>query len=158
MTKIRPTARVLLVDEENRALLFGLEPPDQPNVRFWLSPGGGIEPGETEIDAARREVKEETGLEDFILGPHIWNRRHVFTFYGSEQDVREIWFFAQVPHFEISTENFTEEERKVVTSHKWWTLAEMEETKEFLTPRDLAKLFRGLLENGLPDPPVEVPV
>ena len=30
---------------------------------YWLAPGGGIEPGESEEDCVRREMREETGLE-----------------------------------------------------------------------------------------------
>lgn len=158
MIEIRPTARVLLVDENDRVLLFRGENPNTPDIRYWFPTGGGIESGENPSEAARREVKEETGLDNFVLGPHIWNRRHVFTFYGKEQDVREVWFFARVKGFEIDTKGFSDEELRVVKEHKWWTLEEMEATKDFLTPRDLAKLFRGLLENGLPTEPIEVPV
>jgi len=155
---IRPTVRVLMLDEHHRVLLFRGQDPTKPEIRFWFPPGGGIEEDETPEDAARREVMEETGLKDFVLGPHIWNRRHVFTFYGHEQDVREIWFFARVPNFEIDTSGFTEIERKVLKEHRWWSLRELEATDDVLTPRALAKFLRGLLKYGLPKEPVTVPV
>jgi 8-oxo-dGTP pyrophosphatase MutT (NUDIX family) len=79
---IRPTARVLLLDEFDRVLLFRGQDPLTPSIRYWFPAGGGIEPGESAADAAQREVWEETGLAHVELGPHIWNRRHVFTFYG----------------------------------------------------------------------------
>ena len=156
--KIRPTARVLLIDEENRVLLFRGEDPNKPEIRFWFPPGGGIEEGESPEVAAKREVKEETGLEEFELGPHIWNRRHVFTFYGSHQDVRERWFIAHVRNFEVNTSGFTAAEAATLQEHKWWTQRELAETSDFLTPRSLASLFRELLLNGPPNQPVTVPV
>lgn len=30
---------------------------------YWLIPGGGLEPGESEADCVQREMREETGLE-----------------------------------------------------------------------------------------------
>ena len=38
----------------------------------WEIPGGHIEPGETALEAASRELREETGAVDFNLTPMCW--------------------------------------------------------------------------------------
>jgi 8-oxo-dGTP diphosphatase len=35
---------------------------DDPAKEYWVLPGGGLEPGETPAEGARREMREETGL------------------------------------------------------------------------------------------------
>jgi 8-oxo-dGTP pyrophosphatase MutT (NUDIX family) len=73
----RAAARVILLDEQDRVLLFEYDDPNYINPlmpdssRFWCTPGGGINPGETIEDAARRELWEEIGLTDVFLGPMI---------------------------------------------------------------------------------------
>jgi 8-oxo-dGTP pyrophosphatase MutT (NUDIX family) len=155
---VRPTARVLLFDDRGRVLLFRGLDPAEPDIRFWFPPGGGIEPGETPEEAARREVREETGLAEVALGPHIWNRRHVVWFNGVHTDVREVWFLARVPAFDVDTSGFTDIERTVMPEHRWWSHQELALTSDWLTPRDLARLVCNLLDNGPPDAPETVQV
>ena len=155
---IRPTARVLLLDDLHRVLLFRGQDATNHGIPFWFTAGGGIEPGETAEEAAHREVLEETGLPDLVLGPHIWNRRHALTNGDTTFDMQEVWFFARVPTFEIDTSGFTELERETVLEHRWWTQGELENTTDILTPGNLAALLGNLLINGLPKNPVTVQI
>jgi len=150
---VRPTVRVLLLDELDRTLLFaGLV----PDGTVWFPPGGGVEAGESLEEAARRELYEETGLLGIELGPHLWTRRHVIWFNGAETELQETWFVARVEAFEIDTSRFTELERATIRDHRWWTLPELTATSEVLAPRALAQLMADLLRDGPPNVPLSI--
>ncbi len=65
----------------------------------WHFPGGGVDGGETAGEAARREVREETGIEVFEMptlfgfyrNPHPGSRDHVAFFRSGEFDLPQTW-------------------------------------------------------------------
>jgi 8-oxo-dGTP diphosphatase len=66
---MEPRIRVsAILRRENRLLLVRQE---KPGREYWLLPGGGVNAGESLVDALRRELAEEVGLdEDFVFeGP-----------------------------------------------------------------------------------------
>ncbi len=81
--KLRPAVRILLVDESDRTFLFKGRDPKNKSDLYWCPVGGAMEPGETPEAAIRREVFEETGLANFELGPHIWNREVILSWNGA---------------------------------------------------------------------------
>lgn len=60
--KIKNAARTVIVDENNLVALINVR-----DGEYFKIPGGGIEVGETEIDAAKREALEESGCDIEIL-------------------------------------------------------------------------------------------
>lgn len=121
--------RVLVVDADGRVLLFrdsdlGLD----PVPHWWITPGGGVDPGETDEQAAVREVLEETGLvveEGELVGP-LATRTVVHGFSDVVVHQDEAFWVVRVPVGEISTAGHTEEEQLTMTAHRWWTRAEID--------------------------------
>src|ERR1700751_5729379 len=76
----RATARVLLLDPQGRILLMKGRLPSAPDAPgAWFTVGGGIEQGEDESQAARREIREETGWEPLEIGPVISRNEQPFS-------------------------------------------------------------------------------
>jgi 8-oxo-dGTP pyrophosphatase MutT (NUDIX family) len=154
---LRPTARVLLIDGRDRALLFRMVSEDFGDT-FWFPPGGAVEGAETHRQAAARELREETGWPEPDVGPLIGFRRHVITWGGVLFDCREQWFLARVDTLDVDTSGFTEEEKVDMLESKWWSVAELRATPDRLVPRDLADLLEGILESGAPAQPLTLSI
>lgn len=56
-------ATVVLVVHQERALVLRRRPNDRSFAHAWCLPGGGVDGEESVLECARREAREETGLE-----------------------------------------------------------------------------------------------
>lgn len=152
----RPSARVLVVDESDRLLMLSGFDAEQ-DVTRWYVVGGGVQPGETHVEAALRDVREETGLSGVTLGPEVWSGRPwVAVWDGVTDEVRQRYFLLRTPAFDIDTSGFEAYERSQVTGHRWWTVEGLQATDDLLRPDGLAELYAHLLTDGPPEQPLEV--
>ena len=157
----RRAVRVLVLDDAERMLLFldsdlGLD----PVLHWWVTPGGGVDPGESDLEAAVRELWEETGLvvdAGDLVGP-LLTRVVVHGYSDKVVDQTEVFYVVRVPAFEVDTTAHTEEERLTVADIRWWALPDLATTDDDVWPRDvLAVLDLEQRPHEWADGPVSAP-
>ncbi len=138
----RPAARLLLLDPQDRLLLFRFTAEDRPP--FWCTAGGAVDPGESFEDAARRELREETGLE-LDPGGEVARREVAFTtLEGVPVIGDERYFLIRTATTDIATHGHTELERRVMQQWRWFTREELASWPETIYPRDIITMLDAL--------------
>lgn len=143
----RPAARVLLIDEAGRVLLFHGYDPADPSDTYWVTPGGGLEPGESYAEGAARELFEETGLRvgPESLGEPVFRDLVEFPFDGRRYRAEQSFYLVRVDAWEVDTAGFDEIERACTDGHRWWSADDLAGTDERFYPVSLADLLRTLM-------------
>jgi len=135
----RIAARVLVIDPDGHVLLFRGFDPGRPELgSYWFTPGGGLDDGESFEDAARRELREETGLVVDDVGPPLFEQRIEFRFEDDHFAQTEHFFCVRTERFVIDDTEWTDIEQRSVVEHRWWSAAELAAATERVYPEDLA--------------------
>ena len=133
---------MMLFDESDAVLLIRfVVPRAEGEFVFWALPGGEIEAGETEIEAAAREIREELGLELTVAGP-VYCDSNQFFHQGEMQDNADFIFRAECRREEPRLMGFTSDEKEIMKEVRWWSAAEVEASKERIFPEGLAGRMR----------------
>ncbi|MCX5528494.1 NUDIX domain-containing protein [Streptomyces bobili] len=148
-TTHRRAARVVCLDAAHRVLLLRWRDPFDGNL-LWEPPGGGVEPGETPLEAARRELAEETGLDPAAV---------VDRWVPVERDV---WWkgkrYVGTEHFFLAL--FADErpslvrtgllpgERTALDTHRWVAWPELSSLPDPVEPPHLPDVLGDLMPDG----------
>jgi len=146
---VRPTSRLLVLDEHDRLLLMMTKAPDTSGAARWITPGGGVDPGESHEEAAVRELHEETGQVVAEVGPVVRVDDFEVPWDAADHTHGHAEFFVvRLPHFEVVDDDWTDDERVDILESRWFSLDELESTTDPVEPVDLAATVAEVLRGG----------
>ena len=99
----RQSARVILLDGQDRVLLLRWVHPTLDDGVWWITPGGGLEPDEDYLAGAVRELHEEIGLRlttEDLRGP-VFERDAESVIESGPVRQHEVYFTARIDSHEV---------------------------------------------------------
>jgi len=113
---IREAVRAAVVTPERRILM--LHYADEYD-EWWIPPGGGVDGGESDEEALRRELREELGLEEFRIGPLLFESKRWFLLEDGFGGQRNRVYLVRSAHFPAQVLSEARDAR-------WFTLDELD--------------------------------
>jgi 8-oxo-dGTP diphosphatase len=156
--------RAIILDEHDSVLLCRFRIP-HPAVPFdapglWAAPGGGVEPGESALQALARELLEETGLVLEAEPEHIWHQEIPGLARDEGYDgVINDYFLVRTARFAprgaLSDDDIAAE---LISEMRWWRLDEIADYRgpDLFSPRDFATPLAAVIAGSVATTPVVV--
>ena len=155
----RPSARLILLDPQDRLFLFKVhqpsvyDPADPFREPFWIMIGGLVDPGEDYAEAVIREAREETAVvvKDVRW---VWSRERIMQWRDRQVLHRERFFLGRAASAAVDTSGLDDREKSWTLDYRWWTADEIAASSERFEPVDLGARLKALLRDGSPEQPI----
>jgi len=147
---VRHTARILVIDEDGAILLMKTHWGRRILPERWLTPGGGVDPGEDVHTAAVRELFEETGVRVESLGEPVWHERRAMPAGAVFDETDATYFLLRTPRFDIVRDDWTESEHDDIVDIRWFAPEELAASTDEFDPEDVRAILARLMPRSAP--------
>lgn len=150
--KIRRSSRAIVLNKNNEIFLFQYHFDYlADNKTIWITPGGGLEDGESFEDALKRELFEELGIlwERDCL--EIYHRNPLYALNSGEvvQSV-EKFFLVRMEEEQFTYVSWSESEKERILSGRWWSVEEIRQSEEKFFTEDIIEILTEVSIGTIP--------
>ena len=150
--QIRKSSRAIVLNRQNQIFLFRYTFDFfAEEESIWITPGGGLDEGESFEEALKRELFEEMGIALTESAPFVFYRNPLYKLQNGETvQSEERFYLVDCDDKTFSYDGWTESENKRMTAGKWWSLEEIRQSEEKFFSEDVVEILERLSNGDVP--------